>query len=510
MKIEFIEEPLLQFGYEQSLDYPRDGLFLFGPVQDGPRVDVVRYGVVGTPDGVEHFKKWSTKIQTLIEPPLSRDATIAAYNVPFPGFEQAFRAKWPSEPHCTLATVSPEKLSHALHIANRHEAVKSAVDLYIEELIAEHDRNESLPEFWFVVIPEEVYRLGRPQSSVPQGDRVRGNVVITEKQAKRLEREPSLFGDEEEQAVVFKYSKDFRRPLKARLLKHKIVTQLVRETTLNPDAFVSEKGYPLRRIEDPATIAWKLGTAAYYKAGGRPWQLANVRPGVCYVGLVYKRVEDAINPGWACCAAQMFLSNGDGVVFRGALGPWYSPDNKQYHLSEKAAESLLATVIAEYRRLHAGEDPAELFIHARARFTEGEWSGFKAACPDKINLVGIQIRSAGESVKLFRSGSYPVVRGTALRIRDNTAYLWTTGYVPRLDSYLGPETPNPILVTVWEGSCPLEVVLQDILGLTKINFNSCLFNERLPVTIKFADAVGDVLLSAPIEGNPVLPFKFYV
>ena len=43
---------------------------------------------------------------------------------------------------------------------------------------------------------------------------------------------------------------------------------------------------PIRRVEDPATIAWKLGTGAYYKAGGKPWQLADVRPGVCYVGLV--------------------------------------------------------------------------------------------------------------------------------------------------------------------------------------------------------------------------------
>ena len=510
MKIGFLEEPLLEFGYEQWLDYPRDGLFLFGPVKDGPRVDVVRYGVIGTAEGVRHFRKWSSKIQGYIEPPVGRDEAVAAYNVPFPGFEQAFRARWPKEPHCTLAAISNDQLTLALHIANRHEAVKSAVDLYVREIIAEHDRNESPPDFWFVVVPEKLYRLGRAQSFVPLGERVQGKVFITEKRARRLEREPTLFGVEEDEAVVYKYSKDFRRQLKARLLDHRIVTQLVRETTLNPEAFVSEKGFPLRRIEDPATIAWKLGTAAYYKAGGRPWQLADVRPGVCYVGLVYKRVEHAVSPGWACCAAQMFLSNGEGVVFRGALGPWYSPDKKQFHLSKEAAQTLLETVVSEYRRLHEGRYPSELFIHARARFQENEWSGFKAACPAETNLVGIQIKSAGEAIKLFRSGNYPVVRGTMLKIRHNAAYLWTTGYVPRLDSYLGPETPNPILVTVWEGECPLDIVLHDILGLTKINFNSCLFNERLPVTIRFADAVGDVLVSAPIEGNPVLPFKFYI
>lgn len=63
---------------------------------------------------------------------------------------------------------------------------------------------------------------------------------------------------------------------------------------------------------------------------------------------------------------------------------------------------------------------------------------------------------------------------------------------------------------VSRGECALETVLSDVLGLTKINFNSCLFNDRLPVTIRFADAVGDVRVSAPLEGEPKLPFKYYI
>jgi hypothetical protein len=66
------------------------------------------------------------------------------------------------------------------------------------------------------------------------------------------------------------------------------------------------------------------------------------------------------------------------------------------------------------------------------------------------------------------------------------------------------------LIKVVRGECSLNTVLQDILGLTKINFNSCLHNDRLPVTIRFANAVGDVLISAPIDREPRLPFKFYI
>lgn len=102
------------------------------------------------------------------------------------------------------------------------------------------------------------------------------------------------------------------------------------------------------------------------------------------------------------------------------------------------------------------------------------------------------------------------IRGTAALVNERNAFLWTAGYVPRLDTYMGPETPNPIQVRVQKGECDLETVLHDVLSLTKINFNSCLFNDRLSIKIKFADAVSDVLVSAPVEGEPNLPFKFYL
>lgn len=205
----------------------------------------------------------------------------------------------------------------------------------------------------------------------------------------------------------------------------------------------------------------------------------------------------------------MFLSDGDGVVFRGALGPWYSPETKQYHLDRPSARSLIGMVGEEHRRLH-GKPPTELFIHARSAFAHEEWKGFEQGCPSGTRLAGVQIRDARDDLKLFRTGEYPVIRGTAALLNERTAFLWTAGYVPRLDTYMGPETPNLIQVKVQKGNCDLDTVLLDVLGLTKINFNSCLFNDRSPVTIKFADAVGDVLVSAPIQGESKLPFKFYI
>lgn len=511
LSILHIGEPQLEFRYGQKVEYPRDGLFLYGPVQTPDQVHAVRYGAVGTRNGIRRLKTWATRIADRIATPESEIIYrgVGAQHVPWPGFEEAFHASWPLVPIAEIDDLDPEEISRTLRISNRHEAVRKTVDLFVDRLVAEKRRLENPPAFWFVVIPEIVYQLGRPQSRVATADRVSGAVAIGLQRARRLQREPTLFGLEDQEAETYKYAAHFRRQLKARLLTHDIVTQVVRETTLTPDEFVLATGRPARRVEDPATVAWKLGTGVFYKAGGRPWQLADVRPGVCYVGLVYKRTDATTEERHACCAAQMFLTNGDGVVFRGALGPWYQTDRREFHLDREAARNLLEMVIAEYRRSQ-GTDPAELFLHAQAGFGSNEWAGFSDVCPSGTNLVGVQVSGHRKAIKLFRMGQYPVIRGTALKVSDSDAYLWTSGYVPRLATYMGPETPNPIYVRVQRGSCRLEVVLNDLMGLTKVNFNSCLYNDRLPVTIRFANQIGDVLVAAPSTADVRLPFKFYI
>ena len=255
---------------------------------------------------------------------------------------------------------------------------------------------------------------------------------------------PTLFGGDDADADVYEYATHFRRQMKARLLKHRIATQIVRETTIAPNDFKKANGMPLRRLEDPATVAWKLGTGAYYKGGGRPWQLANVRRGVCYVGLVYKRTKLTADERHACCAAQMFLTNGEGVVFRGALGPWFHTDSRQFHLDTSAAQHLVKVVIEKYRRQH-GEAPKELFIHATSSFTEDEWTGFTSGAGHDTKVAGIQISDAFDDLKLYRTGNYPVVRGTALLFRAEVCLSLDIGLCSQVGHVYGPRDPKSSL-----------------------------------------------------------------
>jgi len=53
-------------------------------------------------------------------------------------------------------------------------------------------------------------------------------------------------------------------------------------------------------------------------------------------------------------------------------------------------------------------------------------------------------------------------------------------------------------------------VLADIMRLTKINYNACHYNDGLPVTVRFADKVGDVLTMGSAKDSERQPLKFYI
>lgn len=346
---------------------------------------------------------------------------------------------------------------------------------------------------------------------IPKPERITTDRTINRKTALKVGPKGFLFPESNEEAAVYQYEPDFHNQLKGRLLKEGILTQIVKESTLAPDEILKANGKPKYDYSGMLSqIAWNLSSAVYYKVAGRPWKLNGVRPGVCYIGLVFKRDEKHRNTSWACCAAQMFLDSGDGVVFRGHNGPWRSASTRQFHLSSDAAEDLMSQAILSYRQNHSDEAPKEIFIHGRTQFDDDEWRGFEKAAGEQTRLVGVRITDA-KNLRLFRyQGGQPVMRGLAWIQSNEKAILMTRGYQPSLGTYPGMEVPLPLEVEVVKGVADIKQVLQDILGLTKLNYNSCRFADGYPVTLKFADAVGEVLLSGPQTDVPPLPFKHYI
>src|SRR5206468_3174414 len=100
-----------------------------------------------------------------------------------------------------------------------------------------------------------------------------------------------------------------------------------------------------------------------------------------------RMAEKSANPRTACCAAQMFLDSGDGVVFRGEFGPWYSLERKQFELGREGARALLAGVLEAHKQ-QGGRDLREVFIHSRSRISSDEYRGYLEACPADAKVVG--------------------------------------------------------------------------------------------------------------------------
>jgi hypothetical protein len=500
----YIAEPLLEFAHSQKLEHPQDGLFLYGPVNLPGSPEVLRVGVIGAPEGIDLVKDWLAKLAGFL--PVKDPSKL--HTSPWPGFQAAFGARLPIEPLATIS-LSRSAIDSAARKSNRTDAVRSIVALF-EDALLEHKRTqETRPDVWLVVVPEIVHDYGRPTVAGPKNKTP--SQLMPEDRAREILQTGVLFPEMEEEARTYLFGRNFHHQLKCQLLDSDMVIQIIRETTLDPTLVLDNFGNPKRSIQEPAKIAWNFATTLYFKARGQPWQLADVRPGVCYVGIVFKQDPSPAARGEACCAAQMFLNSGNGVVFRGALGPWYSERTREFHLSQDAAADLIASVVSEYKKGHNGQPPKELFIHGRQRFSTEEWKGFQSAVPLETAFVGVRIRST-QDLRLFRpTVDVPVLRGAAAIIPEREGYLWTTGYVPRLRTYPGFETPKPLRIDITHGHADIITVMRDVLALTKVNYNACDYASGLPVTLKFANLVGDILTASP-KGQlaPPLPFRFYI
>src|SRR6266496_3432694 len=92
-----LPEPTLLFRHGQAMEDPRDGLTLFGPLEQGKPYGL-RAGVIGTPEGITKFSRWADWIQGPI-----RAVGYERARPPYPGFESAFRMPWAAAPLLTIS-----------------------------------------------------------------------------------------------------------------------------------------------------------------------------------------------------------------------------------------------------------------------------------------------------------------------------------------------------------------------------------------------------------------------
>jgi hypothetical protein len=502
-KLHYIEESKVIFGHGQKLEDPRDGLTLFGPLENLKPYGIIS-GIVGTVEGLSKVKNFLKEIN---RPLYNSDGVSRPF---FPGFNSVFNMEWsPDKLH--HVRIDESELTKCLYHEDVHTRTYQTASLFVNKMVSAKKDDHPDVNLWLVVVPDIVYEACRPNSVIKK-ELVTTKKLISKSRGKLLLTEPSLFDEENRAAQVFAFEANFHNQLKARLLKHTLPTQVIRESTLSPGEYLNGFGVPKRDFSKiRGHLAWSISTAAFYKTGGKPWKLADVRKGVCYVGLVYKRDDRSLDPMSACCAAQMFLDSGDGFVFKGAIGPWYNPKFGVFHLRESQATELISKAVSAYRDIE-GNDPEELFIHSKTKFDDIEWRGFVKGAGKNTKVVGITIKE-NAPLKIYRKDSkFPILRGLSFIKNSKAGYLWTIGFVPRIDTSLASEVPNPLYIEISKGEADIKLVLKDILALTKLNYNACIYGDGKPVTLRFADAIGEILTAAPLNPKDEAPlsFKYYI
>jgi len=505
----FLDEPLLSFGFGQLASDPRDGLALFGPAES--RNTLPDNIVIGTERGIKLWRKWAAALNA---PAACVDISRQRAWPPYPGFDVAFGTKWPAP--IKSYTINATQLGESARMVDRYERAYEVANLYLAPL-SQVERLDAKPGLAICIVPDEVYENCKPRSSVNSEELSDAPKTKDQKtflrsalrdrqsgQARMFDTSDPELGPVVQNLEQYGLSPDFRRQLKARMMPSEMPVQIVRESTLAITDQVRNGEPGTNPLSDRL---WNFGTALFYKSGLKPWKTPWAREGVCYVGLAYRQAE---RKRTACCAAQMFLDSGDGIVFVGEFGPWYSAERKEFHLPPAAAEKLLRGTIETYQA-QDGRPLREIFLHARSGIDKDEYEGFLKACPSGVGLTAIRVRKDRNGPRLYRydehpnvrrRGRHPIQRGIFWQRTKRHGLLFTTGFKPRIATYDGWETPVPLSITVQHGGADIVQVARDILGLTKLNYNTCQLGESQPITVKYSDRVGEILLA-----NPEMPSK---
>jgi hypothetical protein len=488
-------EPQLEFASGERLEHPRDGLTLFGPVDSKgiEKASHLCYGIIGTRSGVAAFRKFVSAVNREIPTDRELDEILWPH---FPGFEEAFHATLPTEP-AWVEELDDVAVKNAATERDDHKRVFTVVSLFLSQIRAAKKSDEPF-RFFVIVVPDFVFTNCRTLSRFQGGH---GYRIGKREQIVRSEMQDFFESYEPEQ---YAYSIDFRRQIKARVMELEIPIQIIRESTLR--LISAKQGLGVRQLTPLSDRAWNLSTALYYKAGGKPWKLSGVREGVCYVGVSFKNTDNKQN---ACSAAQMFLNDGDGVVFLGDEGRWYSKRKGEYHLNSESANRLLSGVLKTYESLH-GKKLTEVFLHCRSTVNDEEFEGYRRACPEGVRLIAVRVAPERLGLRLYRAGTRPVMRGTFWPISQKRGFLWGSGFKPRLRTYDGSEVPQPICIDIQHGDADVTQVASDILALTKLNYNTCKLGETQPVTIHFSSAVGEILVANRLVKDHKPNFKYYI
>jgi argonaute-like protein implicated in RNA metabolism and viral defense len=427
-------------------------------------------GAVGTSRSLQSLREWIKKCTSHID--AKTDNNQPNLYTSFCGFNEhgGFNSTLVFEEALAKKLLNKD-INKILKIKSWNKLVSEAVDLYYDNIrFLAQNRNVDVI---VCILPNNLYN----------------------KTCKKETTEAEETIDDDEPDIEM----NFRRALKAKSMHLARPIQLIREQTFKDTA----------SQQDIATKAWNFCTAIYYKAGQTvPWKLIRneFRSTACYVGIGFYRSRDKkiLNTS----LAQIFNELGDGVILRGTQVD-INKDDRRPHLTEAQSYKLLSEAINEYE-FALETSPGRLVIHKTSIFSGEEIAGLREAAEDRrINAIDF-ITILDPDIRLFRHGIYPPARGTHIILDENHQLLYTKGSVMYYQTYPGPYIPQPIEIRIFESEESPELICEEILSLTKMNWNNTQFDGKYPITIECARRVGQIMKYLDENDKPQIKYSFYM
>lgn len=287
---------------------------------------------------------------------------------------------------------------------------------------------------------------------------------------------------------------DLHNYIKAYAAQHSFTTQIIEEKTLK-DPMVCE-------------ICWWLSLALFVKAMRIPWALASLDPDTAYAGIGYSvKTNNKGKVDIVLGCSHIYNAKGQGLRYKLSKveQPQFDGKKNPYLTYEEAFK--FGITIRELFVKSMDKLPRRVVIHKRTPFKKEEIDGITHALTQagikNIDLITINYEYDAKFIaqKVYYDNisddPYPVSRGTCIKLSSRNALLWTHGVVPSIRGgrryYPGGRCiPAPLKITKYYGKGDLSTIASEIIGFTKMNWNSFNLYTKLPATIDTSNTLAQV------------------
>ncbi len=265
------------------------------------------------------------------------------------------------------------------------------------------------------------------------------------------------------------------------------------------------EGHTLREPQQ-CRVWWWLSLALYVKSMRTPWVLDVLDSNTAFVGLGYsidQNSERGRHVVLGC--SHIYNSRGEGLqyrltkvedpIFRGG-NPFLSRDD-----ARRVGETIRQLFYEARMRL-----PERVVLHKRSPFQRDERDGLMEGLGgiDEVDMLEINIDPALRYVSSiakpggqFDEDNFPVDRGSVVRLDGHTALLWVHGVAtalnPRFKYYQGKRRiPAPLVLKRHAGKSDLNLACSEILGLSKMNWNTFDLYTKLPATVESSGQIARI------------------